>query len=106
MDKKEIIKSKGVYSSIDYLILMTIAYSSQIFKLFETKQTAGLSLLWIVCGLIAVLLRILTNGFAILEAWKKAKIKSVANYALALAELVVVIGLIIILIQFLLIEYF
>lgn len=106
MDKKEIFKNKGLYSSVGYLILMIIAYGSQIVKLFQTNEIVGLSLLWIICGLAAVLLRILTNGFAIKEVWKKAKIKSIANYALASAELVVVIGLIIILVQYLSIEYF
>lgn len=92
-------KKLGPYSAFVYALLMLWAYSSQIIKLFRDKDASGFSKQFIAVALIAVLLRIITQGSAIVEVWQKARIKSVSNISLALAELVVFFGLAIIFVQ-------
>lgn len=95
----------GPFTASLYAFLMIIAYGSQIFTLFKTNNAKGISLNFILIALLAVLLRISTVGFAIKEIWAKTKIKSIANIALLIAEITVLLGLTIIAIQIIMIRY-
>lgn len=92
-------KRIGPYSALLYAILMAWGYGSQIIKLYNERDPSGISRQFIILGLCAVLLRIITQGSAIREVWQKAKIKSTSIIFLAIAEAVVLIGLSIILVQ-------
>lgn len=89
----------GPYAAVLYSALMAWAYGSQIIKLYKEKNPSGISRQFITLGLIAVLLRIITQGSAIMEVWQKARIKSASIIALASAEAIVLLGLAIILVQ-------
>ncbi|MCD4760680.1 hypothetical protein K8R42_02160 [bacterium] len=92
-------KRIGPYSALVYALLMVWAYSSQIIKLFHDKDVSSFSKQFICVALIAVVLRIFTLGSAIREIWQKARIRSLSNISLAIAELVVLFGLAIIFVQ-------
>lgn len=50
-------KTIGPLTALIYALLMTYAYGSQIYNLFETKNTSGLSLNFFLFALVAVMLR-------------------------------------------------
>ena len=95
---------KGAIAAIVYLFLISIAYASQIIKNLQTRDVSSLSLSFFFLALIAVTLRASSLGFAIIEIWKKAKIKSISNIALAIAEAIVILSLAIIVLQIFLIR--
>ena len=92
-------KSMGPVTACLYALIMAYAYGSEIIKLYEVKDATSLSFQWIGLALIAVLLRVATVGLAIKEVWNKAQVRSISNIALAISEIVVIIGLLIILYQ-------
>ena len=98
---REILKRGGVASSVAYALLMAYAYGSQITKLFKVKDPTGLSLNFFIFALLAVLLRINTIVFAIKEIWDKGKIVSINIIALAIAQIIVIVGLATVIIQIL-----
>ncbi|MBU4369929.1 PQ-loop repeat-containing protein [Patescibacteria group bacterium] len=75
---------------------MIWAYGSQIFKLYKSKRTEGLSIKFYVFAFFAVVLRMTTIGMVIKQTW------NISAIALEIAEITVFAGLLIIFLQILL----
>ena len=89
----------GPIIAVIYALLMIWAYGSQIWKLYKTKKTEGLSIRFFFIAWCAVVLRMSTVGFVIGET------KNITAIFLEVAEAVVFIGLIIIVFQILYYHY-
>jgi uncharacterized protein with PQ loop repeat len=80
----------GPLAAMFYFLLMLHAYGSQILKIYRTQETKGLSLSYYRGALTAVSFRVAAVGLIIFNTHNAAAI------ALGLAEIVVLLGLLII----------